>query len=117
MSLSKKERTIKAYKKLISLYRDPPKGHAFCNRVVCPLCAIHDPGCKGCPNRRLNRSNCDSSLSPTLGQVVHFRGRPSHLDRADAIEQIIEIIEILKDIPSSRFTVKGWRYFKEIKGL
>ncbi len=114
MSLSKKEQTIRAYKKLISLYRDPPKDHEFCNRVGCPLCAIHDPGCKGCPNRRLNRSNCDPDLSPTLRQVLYLNERPAYLDRADAIEQIIEILE---DIPSSRFTAKGWKYFEEIKGL
>ncbi len=124
MPINKKERTIEAYRKLISIYRDPPPHHLFGNVVYCPLCKVHKSGgclsCLGCPNAKAPNRNslgsCDISLSPTLKLLIveMDTSEPTRFARANAIEKIIEI---LKDIPSSRFTVRGWKHFSEIQGL
>jgi len=116
---NKKEKTIEAYERLISVYQEPPPGYTFYTGL-CPLCKIHIRSrCLGCPNRSEHVARCDVSNSPTLEKVASLN--LSYIDipeirlaRAKAIKQIIEII---KDLPASRFTKRGWKYFSEIEGL
>lgn len=127
--MSNKSRTIQACRDLAEKYRKP-QGKDFFLAKSCNLCIIHAKlvedylNCHGCPlaeesglagcsgfrsNQNARRALLPTALgitySPNKRTSVHFYRRAEFFER---------IIPLLEQIPASRFTKKGWKYFKEL---
>lgn len=131
--MTKKERTIKACRELAAKYRKPEGEHFF--RIdSCPLCPIHNigdyanGGCRGCPlslnynavgyeSDKCGAAGCNEFSSHLKAENYYFECRmpikpnPAFEARAAFFDKIIPIFE---KIPASRFTKRGWKYFKEL---
>lgn len=141
MKVDKKERTLRGCRELAENYRNPV-GKTFFNIHACPLCKIHykmfmpnkmlkSSPCRGCPlANKYGNSGCIKFKSGELARDTLMRASPSiylndlpiEIETANKIKEAFEarakffdkIIPILKKIPASRFTRKGWRYFYKL---
>lgn len=128
--MTNKNRTIQACKDLAEKYRKP-QGKRFFNCADCALCRVHLRGsekgaCNGCPlGDDKDMFGCNYFESNKKARQVSEKyapGKPlvypnskkvsiKFIRRAEFFEKIIPILE---KIPGSRFTNKGWKYFKEL---
>jgi len=132
MTLTKKERTIRAHKELIEKYQNP-LGKQFFLDTSCPLCSIHNSGdeddlidCRGCP--MANRSgSIGCSSHKTYDKAISIL-HPISMSRKVMIKSTVrlveksfnlrakyheELIKYLRGLPESLFTKKGWTYLSE----
>ena len=110
--MTKKDRTIKAIKKMIKNYRKKERE----NR--CPLCEIHrnrDWKCKGCPMAdQYSNPGCAhfNSYINMFSDIDHRFPREwlrrNFPDRADFHEHYL--LPIVEKLPPEQFTKKGWKY-------
>lgn len=111
--MTKKERTIRACRELAAKYREP-EGEKFFSYADCPLCLMHYC-CGGCPLANEDGFRGCGKFRTYQKAVQHsqynqracktFNARAAFFDK---------IIPILEEIPASRFTKKGWKYFDEL---
>ena len=129
-----KERTIKAFERIIRKYRDP-LGRRFFAYPDCPLCSIHAYGdidgyepvsCRGCPLADIDgRVGCTSFISyiyaytaikESLSGMRYVSNVSASIKEAfDARAKFFEkYLSVIKNIPAERFTREGWKYFDEL---
>ncbi len=142
ITMTKKERTIKGIVELINRY-EHPHGKTFFTEKSCPLCKIHKKQftflngvpkmsiCKGCPMASLSGGmGCINTASYTDANSWMINHREVTAinenwvyNKANGDAPIefhvralfhMKMLAIIRQLPSSRFTRNGWRYFQEL---
>lgn len=127
MNLSKKQRTIKAFEKIIKNIKNPERKNGPLYEVGyykdCPLCRIHHnyigPSilCKGCPLASLfesigchKRSSYIKLRKAAIRYVKHNNINRMKEEYLEALPEVEKMLKYIKRLSPKRFTKKGWKY-------
>ena len=121
--MSKKKRTIVAFKELAYKYKHPVD-KIFFRTTYCPLCTIHqEDKCYGCPlatkegGRGCREFRTFKAADNAMGykfivaEWFYHEVKKEFDARAVFFEKYLSVIE---KIPAERFTKNGWKFFEEL---